>query len=309
MAITDQIISMTEKVYIPKAIDNIFDSNFLLKRMRQRQKRFTGGTKIAQPLEYDNLPSSGSFTGNELLDTTLGEVVTLAEYEWRQYYVTLGWTRRDFLINQGSEQQIVNLVSTITKNASKTMQRNLTTGFFQATKANSTDIDGFIVSGFAAGSTSVGGLTSSDITTWAPQRDTSTTALSLAAMNTLWRAANDGPDAITAIVTTDDVLGFYYNIATPLQRYTGLTADQGFTAQGLTFNGVPVFTDKNCNAKHMYMMNEDHFWLAAHTMEDMRFQRPQVPLDQATSIGQIFWMGNIIWDSRRRQAVFTALVS
>lgn len=303
-----EILSITRKLYIPKAIDNIFNSNQLLMRMRKNQRNYDGGTSINPLLEYDELTSGGSFNGLELLDTTINDVITNAQYEWRQYYVTVGWSRKDYLMNKGNQTQIIDLVSTKTKAASKKMQKNLTTGIFQTTKAKSTDIDGFIVAPFAAGTTACGGLTTSDISLWAPQRDTTTTKLSLSAMNALWRSASDEPENPSTIVTTDAIMGYYYDIATPLQRIGSEdSAKMGFTS--LTFNGVPLFSDKACPTGYLFMVNEDRLYLAAHSDEDMRYKEPTEPLNQAASLGQIFWMGNLVCDSRRRQAVMTAIAS
>jgi hypothetical protein len=127
-------------------------------------------------------------------------------------------------------------------------------------------------------------------------------------MNALYRDAMDGPDAPTIVVTTDDILGFYYDIATPLQRYQNAdAASQGFTS--LSFNGIPVVSDKACTTNYLFMLNENHLWLAAHSDEDMRYKKPQEPLNQAAELGQIFWMGNLITDARRRQAVMTGITS
>lgn len=200
------------------------------------------------------------------------------------------------------------MVSAITKNAGKRMQANLTTGIFQSSKALTTDIDGLVPAICAAGSTDCGGLDSSDFSTWAPQRDTTTTKLTLAAMNALFRDANDGTDQVNLIVTTDDILGFYYDIATPLQRYQKTdAADQGFTS--LTFNGISVVSDKNCTSGYLFMLNLDHLWLAVHESCDMEYIPTQQPLNQSAELGRVEWMGNIVTDARRRQAVMTAIAA
>ena len=303
-----QLIAMTEKLYIPKLVDNVYDTNWTLKKLRAGQRSYDGGRKITPAIEYEEAASAGSFTGLEILDTTVGDISTSADYEWRQYFCTLGWSRRDYLINKSSKARIVDMVSAVTNNASKKLQKLLTTGLFQSSKADTTDIDGLIVAICAAGSTECGGLTSSDFAKWAPVRDTTTTKLTLAAMNSTWRDANDGTDTIDLIVTTDDVLGYFYDISTPLQRYNDSEAAKaGFTS--LSFNGTSVVSDKNCTANHLYMLNLSHLWLGVHESENMRYQKPQTPIDQAGDIGQIFWMGNLVCDSRRRQAVMTAITS
>lgn len=302
----NQIDAITRKVYIPKAVNNVFDTNYLLKRLRSNQKTFSGGTKIAQPLEYDELVSGGSFQGLEILEVEVNDIISNAEFDWRQYYVTMGWSRRDYLMNKGNKEQVVNMVSSFSRNASQKMQKNLTTGLFQTSKAKSTDIDGLVTAICAAGSTACGGLTSTDIATWTPQRDTTTTKLSLASLNAQERGASDGTDRVSIWVTTDDIYGYFYDIATPLERLQNKEAgDLGFTA--LSFNGKPFMSDKNCTSSYVFGLNENHLWLVSHSDEDMRYEPPVKPLNQAASLGQIFWMGNIMTDARRRQAVSTAI--
>lgn len=263
----------------------------------------------AIPIEYAQGASGGSFKGLELLNTSFGDIITQAEFDWCQYYSPLGWSKRDYLINKGSKQKIVDMVASITKNAGKTMQKNLTTGIFQSTKAGTNDIDGLLTAVVAAGTTACGGLSSSDFSTWAAQRDTATTKLSLAALNNLWRDCSDGPDQPTLCVTTDDILGFFYDISTPLQRYNNDAALKAGFEGVMTFNGVPIYADKNCTANQLFMLNLDHVWFGVHQDCDMYYQEPTTPLDQWGSIGHIHWMGNICCDARRRQGVMTAITS
>lgn len=305
----DQIKAITSKLYITKEVDNIFSTNFLLSKLRAGERSYDGGTSIAIPIEYAQGASGGSFNGLELLNTSFGDIITQAEYDWRQYYSPLGWSRKDYLMNKGSKQKIVDMVASITRNAGKTMQKNLTTGIFQTTKAASTDIDGLVTAVVAASTTDCGGLDSNDFSTWAANRDTTTTRLSLASLNNLWRDCSDGPDQPTIMVTTDDILGFFYDISTPLQRYQNDAALKAGFEGVMTFNGVPFYADKNAPANYVFMMNLDHLWLAVHQDENMRYQEPQVPLDQAGNVGHIFWMGNLVTDARRRQGVMTAVTS
>lgn len=301
-----QINSITEKLYIPKMIDNIYNTNFLLSRLNKNKRSLDGGTQIAQPVEYDELVSGAAFQGYDLLDTVVNEIASQALFDWRHYFVTLGWSREDYLKNKSSKTKIVNLVSAITQNATKKMQKLLTAAIF-GSNSGGNDIDGLgIIT--AAGTTDCGGLDSNDFSTWAPTRDTTTTVLTLAAMNSLYRTIMDGPDAPTIVVTTDAIMGYYYNISTPLQRYVNTdTAKSGFTT--LEFNGIPLYADKACTASTIYMLNEDHLWLAVHKDEDMRYKAAQEPLNQAVSLGQVFWYGNLVTDSRRRQGVMTAIAA
>ena len=305
----DQLKAITSKLYIKKEVDNIFTSNFLLSKMRAGERSYDGGTTIDIPIEHAQGAVGGSFKGLELLNTSFGDIITQATYEWRQMYSPLAWSHRDYLINKGSKQKIVDMVAAITRNAGKTMSKNLTTGIFQATKANSNDIDGLLVATVAASTTDCGALSSTDIATWAAQRDTTTTKLTLAALNNLWRDCSDGPDVPNLLVSTDKILGFFYDLSTPLQRYSNEAALKAGFEGVMTFNGVPFYADKNCTADQVFMLNLDHLWMGVHQDENMRYQEPQVPLNQSGNIGHIFWMGNILCDARRRQGLMTSITS
>lgn len=302
------ILAMTEKLYIPKFADNVFNSNPVLAKLRAGEKGYDGGSSIVVPLEYAELCSGGSFQGLGLLDTTVNDIATQAQYEWREYYTTLGWSSRDYHINKGSKSQIVNLVESMMKNATKKMEKLLTTGIFQTTKAATTDIDGLPAAITAASTTDCGGLDSNDFSTWAAQRDTSTTKLSLAAMNTKEREASDGSDRTNLWVVTDAIYGYFYDIATPLERLQNKEmGDLGFTS--LSFNGKPLLSDKGVSSGYMFGLNLDHLFLAVMNGRNMLYVKPQKPLNQSSELGRIEWMGNLVTDARRRQIQFSAIAS
>ena len=53
MALTyDQITAITKKKFIPKMVDNIFDSNPFLRRLRAKSPMIDGGERIMVPLNY-----------------------------------------------------------------------------------------------------------------------------------------------------------------------------------------------------------------------------------------------------------------
>lgn len=302
------IEAITEKLYLPKFSDNVYNTNPTLAKFKAGEKSRDGGTSINVPLEYQELVSGGSFRGLGYLDTEVNDIATQAQYEWREYYVSLGWSSRDYHINKGSKTQIVNMIESMMKNASKKMQKLLTTGIFQTSKASSDDIDGLPVAITAAGTTDCGGVDSSDITLWAPQRDTTTTKLSLAAMNTQERAASDGTDRTDLWVTTDAIYGYFYDIATPLERLQNKEmGDLGFTS--LSFNGKPLFSDKAATDNYLWGLNMDHLWMEVMSGRNMLYVKPQKPLNQSSELGRIEWMGNIVTDARRRQLQFSDIQS
>jgi len=103
----DQVSGITEKVFVKKLADNIFDSNPLLQRLKEKSyEKLGGGTSIMVPLNYAQTSSSGWYTGADTLSTSDNESITSAEYAWKQIYANISITRLDELKNSGDAQKV-----------------------------------------------------------------------------------------------------------------------------------------------------------------------------------------------------------
>ena len=102
-----ELSAITEKYYMPKLIDNVFESNVLLSRARSKwMKKADGGTSIVVPVVYATTTASGWYTGAETLDTTANDQITAAEFDWKQAYANITITRSDELKHSGKAQSV-----------------------------------------------------------------------------------------------------------------------------------------------------------------------------------------------------------
>lgn len=307
----DMLDAMTSHFFTDKDIeDNVFDTNPVLKRLKSKAKSYDGGVKISIGIESAESATGSFYTGAEVLNTSSSDFATRAEFEWRQAHVPISYTMRDFLINKSSKARLVDLVDSQMKNAQKVMQALLTTALFATSKGNAKNIEGFVASGpLAAGSTSWGGLTSSNITDWTPGvRDTTTTKVTHSLLDSTLRTCNDGSDQVTMLVTTDTVANLIYNILTDAERFVNTSAGNlGFKT--INIQGVPIITDKNATASYIYFINEDHIWLAYHEDRLMKMETPGIPVNQDARVKHLLFMGNLVGNSRRRSGVLTAITS
>jgi hypothetical protein len=78
----DQLTAVTQRKYIPKLADAIFDSDPLLKRAKEKgwYQSTDGGTSIFQPLLYAQTTASGSYAPTATLDTTDNDQFTSAGF-------------------------------------------------------------------------------------------------------------------------------------------------------------------------------------------------------------------------------------
>lgn len=306
MALTyDQISAITERAFVKKLADNIFDSNPLAMRLKKKSlELMDGGTSILQPLNYATVSSAGWFQGAETLNTTDNDVITSAEYSWKQHYANITISRIDELKNSG-DKAILNFVKEKVKIAEKTLVDNLGTGLYSAgTDAKS--IVGLRV--IVAANQTVGGISQSANSWWQAQVDSSTTTLTMAALQTQYNACSIDSDKPTVMPCTRAVYNLYYALLQPQQRFMDSdTAKAGF--QNLLFNGTPVIADSHCPSSHIFLLNEDYLHLYVHKDENMRFQPFIESSDQAVKIAKIFWAGAFGSSNNRLHGKLSAITA
>ena len=306
MALTwDQISGITEKKFLPKLADNVFLVSPALKRLKEKSyKKLDGGTSIMVPLEYDDLSSSGWYTGSDTLSTSDNETMTAAEYAWKQLYANVSITRRDELVNSGDAQKI-DLVKSKMKNAEKTMQQLLATGIYNA-GATANAIIG--LQAIIGTSNTIGGISQSTYTWWQGQVDSTTTAFSLAALQEVFSDCSLNNESPTVIYATKANYNRYYGQLQPQQRFMDSeTAKGGFSS--LMFNGVPFIADDFAPSSHIILLNENYIHLCVHKDEDMRFSGFQKPENQNIRLGQIFWMGALASSNNRLHGRMSAVAA
>ena len=131
MALTyDQLSAITQKKFVPKMYDNIFNSNPLLQRHRKKSYQLLdGGSSIMVPLNYATPTASGWYSCADTLNVNDNDIITSAEYSWKQLYTNISILRSDELKNSG-DSQMVSLVKSKVKVAEKNMEDLLGTGIF-----------------------------------------------------------------------------------------------------------------------------------------------------------------------------------
>lgn len=287
MALTyDQISAITEKYYVPKLEDNIFDSNPYLKRIKQKSMvKIDGGTSLMVPLEYAVNGAGGWYTGADTLDTSDTDVITSAEYSWKQIYENIAIKRSDELKNSGDAAKL-NFVKSKMRNAEKSMLDRIGTGIY-SDGTDSKSIIGLRV--FCSTSNTVGGISQSSYSWWQSNVDSTTDTLSMSALQSQYNAAVVDNMMPTVALAGRSVFNIYYSLLQPQQRFTDAeTAKGGFSS--LMFNGIPVLADSHCPANHLFFVNEDVVKLYVHRDEDMRFEPFQKPLDQNVRVAKIYGM-------------------
>lgn len=298
-----EISSITEKYFVPKMYDQIFNSNALFQRARKKiEIRADGGERVIVPLLYATTTAAGKYTGAGTLDTSANDQITAAEFTWKQYYANITITRLDELKNKG-KSQIINFVKAKVQAAEKTLADTFGTDLFGTSSTNS--IIG-LESACAGTGTTYGGISKTTYSWWRGQTDAATTTLSIAALRAIIGDATVDSDRPTVIVGLQDWYDDLYGQIQPGQRFTDSeTAKAGF--RNIMFEGIPFIVDSHCGSTDLFALNENYLHLIVHEDENFRFEAFTKPINQNVSSAKIYWAGVFACSNPRMQGWMSAL--
>lgn len=306
MALTwEQVSAITERKFMKKLADNVFDSGPLVSRLKKKSyERLDGGTSIMVPLMYAQTTAAGWYTGADVLSTADNEAITAAEYTWKQLYANVTITKRDELVNSGDSAK-VNLVKSKMQIAEKTMVDLMAVAIYNDGTTLNAPVGLRAIIGTA---NTIGGISQSTNSWWQAQVDSSTSTFSIGALQTQFNACSVDNDAPTVIVATRANYNRYYGALQPQQRFMDSeSAKGGFSS--LMFNGVPFLADAKCPANHIFLLNENYLHLFAHKDEDMKFEPFIKPLNQNVRSAKVFWMGALGSSNNRLHGKMSAVAA
>jgi len=302
----DQLNAITDKYFIKKLFDNVFDSNVLAKKIMDggSYKPVSGGTQIYVPLNYAQTSASGWYQGADTLSTTDNDNITAAAYDWCSLYAGVSITEEDELKNAGDAEQL-NLLKSKMQIAEKTLKDLLGTGLYSdGTTAKS--IVG--LRDIVATDQTVGGISQSTNSWWQGQVDSSTTTTTISKMNAVFQNCSIDSEKPDLLVGTRSVYNYYYALLQPQQRFQDdKTAGGGF--QNLMFNGAPLVHDSHVPSSHLFMLNLAHLHLFYHPKRNMAFEPFQKPINQQVKVSRVLWMGAFGSSNNRLHGKMSALVA
>ena len=311
----NEILSTTLNNYVPKLADNVFSARPLFYALTNGQtiRRISGGAKIVVPIIYGTNSSAASYTGSDSINIDAQTGITAAEYDWKQYAVTVTITGIEEAKNNG-EAEIIDLLEGKIMQAEETVIENMNTMFYADGSGNSAKdwmgIGGIVgTSNDGPSASAIGNIAAdgSNNTWWRSSVTNVGGALTLAAMSTMYNNVSVGNDQPTIIISDQDEYEKYESLLQPQLRYTDATvADAGF--QNLLFKGAPCTYDGDSNlAGKMYFLNTKYIRLVAHS--DVWFKpTPFVrPTNQDARYAQILCYGNLTTSNRSRQGLLHGL--
>jgi len=314
-----ELVTTTFRNHRKEVVDAVSNHNALYRMLGKgnRVRTESGGLTIAQPLEYANNQTYQRYSGLDILNTAQSDVLTAAEFQWRQIAIHVIASGRELRINNGPEA-IVKLAKARVRNAQHSFANNFSFDMYSdGTLSN--QIGGLQLLVSDAGTGTVGGIDSSTWSFWqnkvqsaaAPLQGggaitpSATTIESL--MLPLWMALTRGNDTPDLIISSDDYFQFYEASQVSLKRYVDQDMAQGgFLSMRYKSANVVFDGNSGCPAAHMYFLNTKYLELVAHTDANLTVVEDQRPFNQDGSVTPILWMGNMTVTNRMLQGVLKA---
>lgn len=314
-----EIVTTTLRHRSKKLKDNMSKNIALLMRLQEKDniEEVSGGRTIVEELDYAENSTFMYYDGDEQLNISASDVMTAAEFDWKQAVVAVRINGKELAMNNGPDQ-IIDLLASRVKNAEKTMLNNLSSGVYSdGTGTSGKQIGGLQALVSDAGTGTVGGIDSSTYTFWQNAiYDFSSNSLAASAstiqdaMNSLYLNLCRNRDRPDLIIADNTYFGYYWKSLQAIQRISDdKVASAGF--RSLKFMDSDVVFDGGFSgtapSAHMYFINTDYVKFRPHKNRNMVPLNPdRFATNQDALVKLIGWMGNMTVSNRSLNGVIVA---
>jgi hypothetical protein len=317
-----ELVSTTYRKHQKDVKDAVSHNNALLRRIYDKGnvRKEDGGLSIVTNLDYAENATYQRYSGFDLLNVGASDVLSAAEFQWRQIAVNVVASGYDLRVNSG-DARIINLAKARMKNAIRTFKNNFSSDLYSAGTL-SNQINGLQALVADAGTGTVGGIDSGTWSFWANKVQSaaaplqggggvtpSATTIENELMLYLWLELVRGDDKPDLIVMDNNYFAFYERSQISIKRYTGNGTEKVSGGMpSLKYKSADVIFDGGSGipSNHAYFLNTDYIELVVHKDADMEMVEEMRPVNQDAVVMPILWMGNLVTSNRMLQGVMKA---
>lgn len=269
-----------------------------------------GGASILVPLLYGKNNTFKAYSGDDVLDTTGQEGMTMAQFQWKNYGGTIKYAGDEIRMNGAEKLQ--DLAKAKITQAVMSAKDKLASDLFASTQAAKA-VSCLPV--LVDTSSTVAGISSTTYSWWQAQVNTSVGSFATNGLTKMRDIRDDialcgqnGGSLPDGIFTTQLIAELYENSQVANLRYgTGDSMDAGNAR--MLFAGAKVEMDPNIATGEMYMLPSDSVEFVVHSAADWDISPFQKPPTQDVHIAQVIWMGNLVTPNRRRLGKLTGITA
>jgi len=308
-----ELVSTTYRNHKKEVADNVSNHNALYRRItdKGRIRLEDGGLSIVTPMDYAANSTYQRYSGFDVLNVGAVDVISAAEFAWRQVAVNVAASGLEIRTNSGSNR-IINFVKTKLKNAQRSMANGLSGDLYSDGTA-SNQMNGIQALVADLGTGTVGGINSATFPFWQNQVfDASDNSVTVSAatieagmMLPLWLQCTRGNDTPDLIVMDSNYFSFYEASQSSLKRYAPTDEGKGGMIS-MKYKTADVFFDSSASgipANHMYFLNTDFLELVVHQDANMEIMPELRSVNQDALVIPVLFQGNLVCSNRARQGV------
>jgi hypothetical protein len=313
-----EITSTTLANYRETLADNVLKHNALLTRLQEKGNvdEAEGGYVLLENLMYEENGTFSWYAGYQVLNVSASDVVTSAQFDWKQANCNVSISGREQMQNSGREAKF-DLVKSRILVAEKTMKNNISKSlFYSNTEAGGLAIGGlqFLVADSPITGT-VGGIDSAAQTWWQSQY-TSVAGLGAGAasattiqgaMDTMYLKTLRGRDEVDLILAGNTYFKYYWNSLQTNQRFVKSDEARAGFPGGIQFMNADVLYDPGeTSGTRMYFLNTDYFHFRPHKDRNFITDPEKASVNQDALVVPVYWGGNLTCSNRSLQGVIIA---
>lgn len=302
--VTD-IVATTIENRSKKLADNVTKNNALLSRLNTRGniRTVSGGSLIFEELSFAENGNVGWYSGYDLLPVAAQDVISSAQYDFKQAACPVIISGLDQLKNAGKEQMI-DLLDGRIKVAESSMMNLLAQGVYSdGTAAGGKQVAGLNAAVPVNPATGVyGGIDRATWTFWRSKSTTSGVAMTAATIqgffNDMWASLVRGMDRPDLIVVDNFMWATYMASLQAIQRFTNPnSAKLGFPS--IEYMDADVVLDGGIGGfavtRTAYFLNTKYLFWRPHADRNMVSLAPnrRYAINQDAEVQILGWAGNL----------------
>ncbi|WP_375453718.1 phage major capsid protein [uncultured Methylobacterium sp.] len=316
-----EIVTTTLRNRSGKLADNVTKNNALLMRLNKKGKvkPVTGGRTIVQEIMYAENSTVKRYAGYDLLNVQPSDVMTAAEFDYKQVAVAVSISGLEELQNRG-ENELIDLLEQRIENAEASLMNAIALDCYSdGTADGGKQIGGLQLLVSTSPTTGVvGGINRANWAFWRNQKFSGvndggaavTPANIQSYMNRLYLLCSRGREHPDLIPADNDFFRYYWESLQAIQRITNTElGEAGF--DNLKYMGADVVPDGGYGggapAKSMFFLNTSNLFFRPHS--DRNFAPiggERVNPNQDAMVKLVGWAGNMTMNNAFLQGVLTA---
>lgn len=314
-----EMVTTTLRNHKKELADNVSNHNALYRRLTRKGKIRVedGGYSIVAPLDYAENSTYQRYSGYDLLNVSASDVLSAAEYAWKQVAVHVTASGLEIRSNSG-KNRLINLVKARLNNAMRSYRNGMSQDLYSNGTA-SNQINGLQAIVADAGNGTVGGIDSDVFPFWKNTVQSANTPLQgggsitpghqtiESLMLPLYLELTVGDDQPDLIVMSNDYYTYFEQSQTSIKRYMNeMEAEAGFVS--LKYKKADVMFDGGSGIPdaHAYFLNTDYLELVVHQDANMTELPQKTAVNQDAIVIPIISQLNLVCSNRSLQGVMTA---